>query len=223
MADERDTHELQSLYQDVMRRRATQTDGGHLDEATWEALAASKLTGELRERAIAHVVECALCARLYRAIDALGREAHTFDAGAPAPPPARADLTRRWLMPALAAAATVLVAVGVSRMFVAPQPASTPALRSRTAPSLVPIEPMATLPGAPERFRWEKFDTIETYRILLFTADGTPLWTSGDVSATELAWPSGVERRTGDYLWRVSGFRDGAAVVESRMIAFRIP
>lgn len=224
MADEHDTGELQSLYQDLMRRRAAQPDGGHPDAATWEALAASSLPSEQRDRTLAHVVACASCARTYRAIDALRREAPALESGTPAASPPRAGLAPRWLAPGLAAAAVVLVAVGVARMGdpVPPRDAPTSVTRSAPVATLVPIAPAGTLPAAPDRFRWEKWDAVETYRVLLFTGDGRPVWTSGDVAETELAWPSGIERLPGDYLWRVSGVRDGVVAAESRMTAFRI-
>jgi hypothetical protein len=221
MTDEFNSGDLRSLYEELMRTR----DGAsHLDLATWEGLATASLSPLDRERALAHVVDCASCARLYRAVDALRSEAHAFDPGAPKPEAAR----RRPVVPigrlALAAAAVAAVTLSVVLLRRDLSPGSTePVARSATGALLLAIEPSGKLGKPPGRFRWQAVAGVETYRVLLFSADGLPVWSSGDVTATEVPWPAAIEARRGGFLWRVEGWRGGAAVTESRMTAFDIP
>ena len=54
--------------------------------------------------------------------------------------------------------------------------------------------------------------------VKLSTADGLPLWTSGELTATTVEWPGSVPASAGTYLWQVVALRDGREVAESVLV-----
>jgi hypothetical protein len=216
MADPQTPSDLGALYAQTMRRRDT-SGAGHIDDATWETFAGDSHY-VLDEQAVRHLVECANCASVYRAIDALRREASAFDPQAPT----AGARTAVWLWAGLAAAAVIALAVVLPLNAPTSTPGSGNVVRGTLSATLKAIEPSGAISGVPHAFRWQSSSEAELYRVHLFTDEGMWLWTSAPVSSTEVAWPSSIEPRSGGYLWRVDGIRDGATVTGSPMLPFRI-
>ena len=102
---------LRTLYR---RAAAAGTpDSAHPDEAAWERLACGESATEERSRLLAHLVECEMCADIYRVVSAIGEEAGQFDAGARTsgvffPAGAWAPPRPRWTLFALAASVSLI-------------------------------------------------------------------------------------------------------------------
>lgn len=100
--------ELQARYRDVLRDRPSA--GEHPSEETWVRLSCDELSADEQARLADHVVACAECAEVFRAVGDVRAGAAVFDADAP---PAAAVVTSArpgWFQ--LAAAAAVLLALG---------------------------------------------------------------------------------------------------------------
>lgn len=225
-----------------LRRRYAEAAGHprtrHLDEAEWERMALREMDAVERGRALAHVTGCGTCTRTYRGLEELASEARAFDPGVPAAEaPWARPRPRLWVLGSLAAAAA-FTGWAVLR----PLPPPVPVIESPStaepraaddvrggAPAAAevprPLEPAGRLAGAPRGFRWEGTADARGYRVRLLRGDGTPVWTSPEVSGLEVAWPSEVAAAPGSYLWRVDALpRWGAAgdAVGSPFVAFEI-
>ena len=204
----------------------------HLDEEVWERLANDEMGAPEREAALGHILGCAECSRVYRAVLSVRREAHTFDPGAPAPRvrSSRFPAPRRGgLLTGLAAAAAVLLAFLVVRPHFLQEPAAPggagpDTLRSaRVVGEPVPLGPLGRLQAAPSAFWWEPVDGARGYRVELLDGDGETLWRSPETVEPRLPWPDGVVRSPGRYYWRVLAVpAGGGGEVASPLVVFDI-
>ena len=114
----------------------------HPDEAAWEAFASGEMETETRRRLADHVVSCATCREIYDAVRVLIDGAPAIDrevTGARSAPGATASWRR--YAPALAMAASLVVAVGAVTLYLS-QRALTPApIEAGAAPT--PAAPVA--------------------------------------------------------------------------------
>lgn len=113
---------------------------------------------------------------------------------------------RRWLVPGLAVAAMLIVAVGLWR-FVLPGTALVDdgaAIRSGVM-AVTPADG-AQLDAMPRRLAWPAQVGASAYRVIIFDTDGEPLWTSADLTNNELAVNeplAAILRPDSTYLWLV--------------------
>lgn len=193
----------------------------HVADATWDRLACGELTPAERERAVEHIVRCPDCMLLYQTLGRFHEGARAIDAQAPVAgpsldtsPPLRAP---RGLVGGLLltmAAALAWVALGPLGLFTTgfgkgvPASPSAPGdvLRSRASAAPVPLAPIGESGSRVAQFRWRGVPTARAYRVRVFDADGELIWASGDVTATELAWPQAFVARPGRYYWQVVAF-----------------
>lgn len=191
----------------------------HLDEAAWEHLAVNQLTGAEREALLRHVLACADCSEIWKALLGLKRGAEA-EGLLPSPNPARRPLWRSTFVP-LALAATVVLAVAGILMTRQPAP-TTPVVRGNSA--IAPIEGlmMAYSAGGVPTLIWTPVPGAARYRLEIFSDDGRPLW-SGEVAAPPAAWPSGAPRAVGAYRWRVEALGSNGAVARSQLAAVELP
>jgi hypothetical protein len=183
--------------------------GGHPPEEAWERLACGELSEHERRSLLDHVVDCAECTRIWRALVALERGARRFDPGVPKPGLAtpRRPAPRAWtwgLGGALAAAAAALTLwIGVRPP--APPPAEPAGETFRSGPA-EPARPVLRAPlGAvdvPGAFAWEPVEGAVNYRIELLDAGGEIVWTAA-TEETSVAWPATLPGSPGRYYWRV--------------------
>jgi hypothetical protein len=179
---------------------------GHLDEETWERLACGELGGA-RAGVMEHIVECPPCARTYRAILEMTAGARSFDPGAPG-----AARPRSWSWRPLVAAGGALALAAALVLFLRSRPQETDdeRLRAPTRPEVTIVE------GAP--LRWKAMAGAETYRVRIYTAEGTPAWSSAPSAELEVAPP---ELPPGAYRWEVEALRGGDVVARSRLTQLR--
>jgi len=192
-------------------------DAGHLDEATWDRLAANELSPSERDRYFDHVTSCADCTRVWRGVLTLKSEAEARGLIT------AAAVERPWWrtqMVALAAAASVLLAV--AGFFVTLRTdVDSGAVRGNSA--LPPVERLDVgyPAGGTPQFTWTVVPGTTKYRVDLFTEDGAPLW-SGEVAAPTVSWPATVPRQNGRYRWRVEAVGANGPIARSRLTPFEI-
>lgn len=209
-----DDEELRQRY----RALATRTTTGHLDEATWLALATGELSGAERERAIDHVTRCLACADVYRGLSQLREEAAKLDPEAPRAARPRLTLVRSAAVLAFAAAAALVA-------FVSLRGEPETVLRADPAKARpVASAPLGKIAIAPTAFRFEPMSGAKLHRVQLLDGDGAELWASENVTGPSVAWPATVKAAPGKYYWQVFGFPAGAASdgVGSVMVDFEI-
>lgn len=122
----------EGLVQDY---RALPPLGDHPDEETWVQLSTGALDAGARQVLADHVVSCAACANIYRAVNALHEGA--VHEGLLPPVPAAAPPPGTWWSgrTALALAATTVLAVGAAVLFRATGVPPTPVVDAPTATS----------------------------------------------------------------------------------------
>lgn len=205
---------LRAAYALVMARAGEP----HLDESAWERLACDELAPEARLRLLDHVVRCAACAEVYRALTHLAAEAPRERVVA------RRPLWRGTPLAALALAALVLAALVGPRRLV-PPPAGVPDVLRSGAGSAGPhlLAPRGHSAPAPGQFTWQPLAQARAYRVLLTGADGTLLWSSAELKDTRLDWPAQVTPLPGRYYWQVLAVpAAGGAPLPSEMVAFEL-
>jgi hypothetical protein len=185
--------------------------GAHPPEEAWERLALGELSERDRLSLVDHVVDCAECTRIWRALAEVERGARRFDPGVPragAAPSARpGPRAWRWGLGgavAAAAAAALVVWIGVGPQ--APEPQRQPAGETFRAGTEAPARPLLWAPlgevAAPGAFTWEAVPEAVSYRLELLDADGEIIW-SAATAETSTAWPATLPRSPGRYYWRV--------------------
>jgi hypothetical protein len=215
---------LRSLY----ALRALEPAAEHLGEDDWLALASGGSPTVGREHAIEHVVRCATCAHIYRALSELEEGARRFDRRAPqamGPAPLDALASTRWAWwGGLAAAATLVWAIAQPRPALAPAPEPQGGdLRGPAQARPVLLEPVGTVARWPERMRWDPVAQARGYRVKILDSQGDLLWTSQVVVETTLAWPDEVTPQPGRVYWQVTAFLQGgtdADGVDSVLVRF---
>ncbi len=191
----------------------------HLVEDDWLALASGEGPASHRERAIDHVVRCASCARVYRALADLEEGAREFDKRTPqvlGPAPLDALGATRWVWwGGLAAAATLVWAIAQPRPALAPAPAPNGSeLRGPAATRPALLEPLGAVTRWPERLMWEPVAQTRGYRVTILDGEGNELWASPRVAETAIAWPLQVAPRAGRVYWQVTAYPQGATDAE---------
>lgn len=84
---------------------------------------------------------------------------------------------RRWLMPSLGLAATVLLSVGLLQTQILSDKASDNVQRSGETASVFPVDG-STVESSPLEFRWPDMPAASAYRITVFDDAARPLWQS---------------------------------------------
>jgi hypothetical protein len=185
--------------------------GGHPPEEAWERLACGELSEHERRSLLDHVVDCAECTRIWRALVALERGARRFDPGVPKPGLAtpRRPAPRAWTWGlggalAAAAAAALIVWAGVRPQL--PEPPRQPAGETFRSGPEAPARPVLRAPlgavAAPQTFTWDPVPEAVSYRVELLDADGEIVW-STPTAETSAAWPSTLPHSPGRFYWRV--------------------
>lgn len=217
MADVRFTDPaLQQAYRALMRESR---GGAHIDESTWDRIAADEIDASGRDAAFDHIVSCASCARAWHGIQELQRAAISDGLLAPPLPAASAWSSTR--IASLAVAATLVLAVGAA--IVVRQQATQPEV-TRSAAALPRVEGLMmaySAQGVPT-FVWAPVPTATRYRLEVFTDDGRPVW-SGDAQYPTAEWPSNVQRPKGAYRWRVEALNGDGPIARSPLTAVEIP
>lgn len=193
----------------------------HPDEALFERLACGELSADERLRLSDHVARCASCAGVWRGVQALRAEA---ERAAPRARVLRFPARAGWAV-GLAAAAVLALAFlmprGAGGPGAAPPPTDT--LRSSgAADAPLPVSPRGQLTRAAGLLRWQALPGARAYRVQVLAADGTPLWTSGETRAQELAWPAGIAVAPGRYYWQVVAVGDAREERASELVDFEI-
>jgi hypothetical protein len=85
----------------------------HPAEHEWVSFATGTLTASERERFSDHLVSCAECTAVYRAVTHVRQEASAFDAGAPRPNSSTRSHWSRALLPQALAASLLVVSIGL--------------------------------------------------------------------------------------------------------------
>lgn len=190
---------------------------GHVDEATFERLALNEIGAGERARLFDHITGCDTCARVWRGLLDLRREAEIEGLI----PPAIAPIPI-WRSPivALAVAATLVVVIGGVVLNRQTSDDST-TLRSGTTAGVEELSAVAGAGGTPT-LSWSPVPAATGYRLDVFSEDGQLVWTR-DVTAPPLSWPDDVPRSAGLYRWRVEALAEGAVVARSRLAEFEVP
>lgn len=190
----------------------------HPSEDTWERLATGELDEAARTEAMRHVVSCPRCARAWRALRHVAREARAFDPAVPAAAPhddtgprARVDRRRDRIRRALLLGGTIALAAAVVLFIVLPRRGDDAdktggggGLRGGGDARVELVEP----PGAaPWKLTWRAFPGAERYVVEVFSGDGRRVWKGETSSATEIV----VEPAPapGTYRWQVEAWSAG--------------
>lgn len=136
---------LRHLYREELGTQPG--DGAHPSEDDWVALTTGSLEPGARERMVDHVVGCDECAAVHRALTELRREAAAID---PAAPALAAVSTPRWpWYSALAAAALIVVTLGVALLTRASRDTTAAPATSTVSLSPGPVAPQPGQRGQP--------------------------------------------------------------------------
>ena len=173
----------------LQRFEAIDADAALLEESGWDR-AEHKLERAFRERVLPGV---------------LAREAAAGEA--PRPRSLWARWQVRWLVPAAAAAAVLLV---VTQLDHAPEDAGPMRGQTGEAVAIVLQEPVGDVAEAPARFRWRSDAEHDYYTIALFTANLDKLYEASGIEATQWTPTDSLEsllKRDTIYIWNVSGHK----------------
>lgn len=208
-----DDDSLMAAYQ-----AAAHNARGHLTDREWEQLACGELDDAARERAMTHILSCADCSTIHRAIIGVSEGARAFDPRAASGAAAHRSSWRLWtLAGGLAAAAVIAIAVVVdSPVRPRPQPDAT---RNGSAGAIVTITTPLVLPD--RHVAWSEVAKADTYEVRLNDSTGAPAW-STRVTAAETELPAGVTLARGTYYLQVSAIREGVIVGTSALVPVRV-
>lgn len=206
----------------------------HPADDVWERMACDELTDPERDNVLDHIIACPQCREIHRAILVVKERAHSFDPGAPKPPPRGTWWTRmvgghRWVFPSAFAAAAVVVMVVVNplnRAGLSPDSPVGDSAITRSHDSGADVRllaPMGEVAGLPLSFSWQAPASVDGFVVELLDGEGEPLWTSPETVKTEVPWPSDLEAKAGRYYWRVHSYgRGSVGVSSSDLIVFDI-
>jgi hypothetical protein len=198
---------LQDAYRALMQAGAA---AGHIDEATWDRIAANQIEPGDRDRVFDHVLECEQCARVWRGVLALHADAEAQGLIARAAP------TTSWtsrLLP-LAAAAVLVLAIGV--MVMRQQQPGDEQVRSAAGVATLEGLMMAYAADGIPTLVWTPVPEATRYRVEVFTDDGQPVWEQ-EAASPPLRWPERAPRVKGAYRWRVDALNGETLVARSRL------
>ena len=205
----------------------TPPDPAHLEETTWERLACDELDTPERDAALEHITSCNECSRVYRALTALRDGAAAFDPSVPAgrvlERPRRP--VRFWAYGGAAAA----LAAGLVLVLAFPppwigQPAVTQRVSSIRGDDRAPVtlQPRGVVMDGPRQFRWESVTGADAYRVRVFSASGTVIWSSALIPTTAIDAPADLGLDAGAYFWDVSAHKGGEPVGQSALTRFEV-
>jgi hypothetical protein len=159
--------------------------------------------GEARQDVADHVVTCSRCHAAFRKLVALHESAESASR--------EESSSRRWRRTLALAAAISLVAVGLwVTVWKAPGRDRVPAPRGPAAASAATEPPdLAVLAEPPRSFRWAAEDGVESFRVVLYDRESTPIWESPDLVEPALDLPAAVRDAMvpGRYYWHVVRYR----------------
>lgn len=182
--------------------------------------------GEAERIALAeHLLACPDCAGEYRAAGSLEEIGiGSKPAGRPASQGAGSVPWLAWS----AAAAVAMAALGISTAWLLSRRQPEPAAVERgTASTQFVVSPPdgASLPQPPEKFSWAPVEGAESYRVVLFDAESTPVWEAKELTRAEAPLPDTARdrlRKGGSFYWKVETLRR-AERVSSDLHRFSIP
>lgn len=178
----------------------------HLRENELAAFLDGRLTARERNRVEAHIDMCDACRA--ELVD-VGRATGTSARG-----PGVRPLSRRWWIPAVAAAGIVAVLLIPRRM--TPPRSIDPRTRAARVVDgegqrridLVSPADDVTVPAAQMAFTWHAA-SADVYRFVLLTQSGDSVWAK-ETTDTSIVLPAAVEVRPGRaYFWRVEAIANG--------------
>lgn len=217
---------LNELYQQ-QTARSTRGQAECLTEETLLRAATGELSRSERQCVADHLMVCSDCAEEYRLIRSLKPWAEQVAAasGEPAPEAKAAGKPLRWAawvqtlweqlvwLPkwrAAAVIAMIVVAVGATlTLWRARQPGVEPVPSERGEVSVtMTVEPpnRAVLREPPERLAWSAVESAESYQVVLYDFESTPIWESPPVTRTAVQLPEAVRQglpRGQPTYWRV--------------------
>ncbi|HYG64485.1 MAG TPA: hypothetical protein VEL74_18040 [Thermoanaerobaculia bacterium] len=205
MSDEPMDEAEGAAWREAYRGFQAPGSSGCPDDEALAALATGETTGAERERLADHVVGCRRCAERYRVLRDLHREAGSEPEHEGAGSGGRGSRLRL-----LAAAAALLLVAGLG--WIVGLPGTSGVLdpdRLRGEPAMeegVRPAPDARLAAPPRELAWPARRGAHSYRVILYDATSSPLWTSAPVTAPILTLPDEARSRLvgGDsYFWIV--------------------
>jgi hypothetical protein len=198
----------------------------HPTHDTWEQLAVGELAPEERRHVMAHVVGCAACARTWRVVREIAREARAFDPEVPASAPDERTgghtLPFRRVRRALfAGGAAALLAAAVLLLWMrgatkAPDdPGGGPGVvRGGTEEEVVLVAASAT------RLAWRPVHGAHHYRVEVFTHEGALVWSRDEVTTTSVEVAPALA--PGEYRWHVEAWVRGVRIAVSLPARFAV-
>ncbi len=151
-----------------------------------------------------HLESCSECRDILRAMEAM----RPFEDALRRGPGARQRSRSRFV--ALSVAASVLVVAGLSLLLIdnleVPGNIDSAALRGNVEQSLIEPQNLATLPDAPQAFRFDNPD-LQPARVELFNESLEMIWQSPSVQSSQIRLPDTVQdvlMPGHDYLWKVN-------------------
>ena len=199
--------------QALLERRVHSPDC--LDEMTLADFVDGRLAAEARTLAIRHLLTCAHCRSVVQATAAVVADEALAQAPEQRP-------RRTWLLPVTAAIAASLLIALWSREHAGRSIGTLrePALASTAAP--VPVAPRAAISRV-DRLVWLGVPGAERYRLRVFAADGSLVW-SGETADTSVMLPrdSVVLAPRTTYFWRVEAETEYRRWVASDLVEFRL-
>lgn len=171
----------------------------------WEAQAGSLTLFETRA-VLEHTTRCPACAEVWRVAHGLG---------AAADEPARRD--RPWLRPLLAAAAAIVVALGLWVTFPPGLDQGTPVLREgRVEPIRALVAPDRPMSRESFRLSWSPVEDGAVYVVRVTTESFEPIFTSDALPRTDCVVPPDALRHLAPgtrLMWQVEAVRlDGRRI-----------
>ncbi len=195
----------------------------HPTDAAWEQLATGELAGDAKAEVMKHVIACAECARKWRAIRHVAREARAFDPSVPTAAPDEASgrhvtpfrRTRRALiaggLTALAVAAALLIWIRLGSK----EPDHDGLRGGSDHPRIELIAPAENA----ARLEWRPVAGAERYVVEVFSLDGRPIWKSAASGADVEVRPA---LPSGDYRWQVEALAGGRRIAVSGPARFTV-
>jgi hypothetical protein len=183
-----------------------------LDEAVTAAFVEGRLSADERPPVVTHLLKCSRCRAAVTAVGQLLAD-RTVKAGP-------VQRWGRWAAPVGAAAAAVLLFV----MWPRAADDVAPVLRDSTEASTRTPQPIAPAGSVPlvDRFVWSSVAGAARYRLRLYDAEGSVLW-STEAADTSVAFPDSVSFATGrKYFWKVEARTEGRRWTTSALAGFQV-